>query len=551
MTYKNYLTHIEDGIRGNWDQPAMTNMGGETISYGELAARIEKLHILFEAAGLKAQDKVTLYARNSVNWCASFLAASTFEATVVPLLNDFTPESAMGLIDHSDSVLLFTDDDKFRKLDIARMPRLKAVVSLSDFSLLYNGVGEALAGATTPAALEETFAKRFPAFGPLDVHYPTDNWDKIALINYTSGTSSAPKGVMLSYRNLSSNMQFGHEAVPNKAGDNIVSMLPLAHMYGMIWEFLYQIHGGCHIYFLGRVPSPKVLLNSFAQVQPYMMITVPLVIEKVFKNSVFPVVHKRYMKALLRIPFAAQLIKARIRAKIMDAFGGKLKYMFIGGAAISKEVEDWMKALRLPYSVGYGMTECAPLIGYSAWESYVKGSCGRIVSRMEVRVDSEDPEHIVGELQVRGDNVMVGYFKNEDATRAAFTADGWMRTGDLGLIDEGGNIFIKGRSKNMILSANGQNIYPEEIEDQLNNQPYIVESVVVERDKKIVALVYPDYDRVSQESLDENALARLMDENRINLNLLLPLYSQIAKIELRKEEFEKTPKRSIKRFKYK
>jgi len=305
------------------------------------------------------------------------------------------------------------------------------------------------------------------------------------------------------------------------------------------------------IFFLGKIPSPKVLLNSFAQVKPYMMITVPLVIEKVFKNSVFPVVDKPYMKMLLKMPIVALVIKKRIRAKLMDAFGGQLKYMFIGGAAIDKRVENWMKALKIPYSVGYGMTECAPLIGYSAWETYIKGSCGRVVTRMEIRVDSPDPEHIVGELQVKGDNVMVGYFKNEEATKATFTEDGWMKTGDLGLIDEGGNIYIKGRSKNMILSANGQNIYPEEIEDQLNRQPYVVESVVVERDKKIVALVYPDYDRVSQESLDDNALAKLMDENRINLNLLLPLYSQVAKIELRKEEFEKTPKRSIKRFKYK
>jgi len=549
MSYLNYLTHIQNGIRNNWDCPAMTDIGGETLSYGGLAERIEKLHILFEFLGIKSQEKMVLYARNSVNWCASFLAGSSFEMVVVPLLNDFTPDSAMKLIDHSESVILFTDPDKFKKLDISAMPKIRIVVSLSDFSLLYNGEGALVDNLVEH--IDEKFVEKFPKFSPLDVNYPTDNWDKLALINYTSGTSSEPKGVMISYRNLSSNMQFGHEAVVNKAGDNIVSMLPLAHMYGMIWEFLYQLHGGSHVFFLGKIPSPKVLLNSFAQVKPYMMITVPLVIEKVFKNSVFPVVHRPYMKTLLRFPIAAQLIKMRIRAKLMDAFGGELRYMFIGGAAIDKEVENWMKALKLPYSVGYGMTECAPLIGYSDWETYVKGSCGRVVTRLEIRVDSEDPEHIVGELQVRGDNVMMGYFKNEEATKAAFTDDGWMKTGDLGLIDEEGNIFIKGRCKNMILSANGQNVYPEEIENELNRQPYVVESVVVERDKKIVALVYPDYDRVSQESLDDNALAKLMDENRINLNLLLPLYSQIAKIELRKEEFEKTPKRSIKRFKYK
>lgn len=549
MNYKNYLTYLEEGIRNNWNCEALTNMGEETITYGQLAERVEKLHILFELCGIKPQDKVAIYARNSINWAAAFIAASSFEGTVVPLLNDFTPASATTLINHSDSVVLFTDPDKFKKLDAASMPNVKLVISLKDMSPLYNGIGETAQAAFD--GIEETFAARFPSFGPEDVRFPCDNFDKIALINYTSGTSSEPKGVMLSYRNISSNMQFGHDAVRNKAGDCLVSMLPLAHMYGLIWELLYQLHGGSHVFFLGKVPSPRILLNSFAQVKPYMMITVPLVIEKIFKNSVFPVVNKRYMKALMNIPIASYIIRKRIRAKIMDAFGGNIRYMFIGGAAINADVENWMKALKFPYSIGYGMTECAPLIGYSAPDSYVKGTCGRIVDRMQIRVDSDDPEHIVGELQVKGDNVMVGYFKNEEVTAAAFTDDGWMKTGDLGLIDENGNICIKGRSKNMILSSNGQNIYPEEIEDKLNNQPYVVESVVVERDKKIVALVYPDYDRVSQDSLDDNALAKLMDENRIKLNLLLPLYSQISKIELRKEEFEKTPKRSIKRFKYK
>ncbi len=549
MKYKNFLTHIQDGIRNNWNREAMTNIGGETITYAILAERIEKIHIILEAAGVSRQDKAAIYAKNSVNWGVSFLGSSTYEAIVVPLLSDFTIESASQLIRHSESVVLFTDSARFSKMDIAQMPDLKIVFNIDDFSLLYNSVGEKL--ANTVENIDALFLNKFYAFEPKSVKYPSDNFDDIALINYTSGTSSDPKGVMLSYRNVSSNMEFGHNSVVNTSSDSIVSMLPLAHMYGMIWEFLYQLHGGSHIYFLGKVPSPKVLLNSFAKIRPYMMITVPLVVEKIFKNSIFPVVKKPYMKALLNIPIIAHIIKKRIRTKLMDAFGGNIKYMFIGGAAITKEVEDWMKALKMPYSVGYGMTECAPLIGYSDWRTYRKGSCGRVVDRLEIRVDSEDPEHIVGELQVRGDNVMVGYFKNDEATKASFTEDGWMKTGDLGLIDENGNIFIKGRSKNMILSANGQNIYPEEIEDKLNNQPYIVESVIVERDKKIVALVYPDYDLVSQESLDDNALAELMDKNRINLNLLLPKYSQIARIELRKEEFEKTPKRSIKRFKYK
>jgi len=328
-------------------------------------------------------------------------------------------------------------------------------------------------------------------------------------------------------------------------------MLPMAHMYGLAFEFLYQLAGGCHIYFLGKVPSPKVLLNSFAKVQPYMVVTVPLVIEKIFKNSVFPTINKPIIKFMMKAPFLSRIIKNRILKKIIDAFGGKLQVLIIGGAAINQEVEDCMKDIKIPYTVGYGMTECGPILGYEDWRKFKKKSCGKAVHRVEVRIDSEDPQNIVGEIHVRGDNVMEGYYKNPEATKAAFTEDGWMRTGDLGLIDNEGNIFIKGRSKNMILSANGQNIYPEEIEDKLNSQPYVVESIVVERDKKIVALVFPDLDRVSQESLDENDLAKLMEDNRIKLNLALPLYSRIAKIELLKEAFEKTPKRSIKRFMYK
>lgn len=547
--YKNYLTFIEESIRVHWDSDAMTDIGGETVTYGQMAEKIEKLHIILAAAGVNKGDKITLFAKNSVGWGCSFLSITTYQAIAVPLLADFTPDNAARLIDHSESTILFTDPEKWRKMDISQMPKIKLVLSVKDMTPLYYNEEEDI--ANTLNNIDVIFKEKYPVFSPSEVHYGCDDWNNISLINYTSGTSSAPKGVMLTYKNISSNLQFGHDTVVNKPENSIVSMLPLAHMYGMMWEFLYQLHGGCHIYFLSKVPSPRILLGAFAQVKPYMMITVPLVIEKIFKSSVFPLVQKNPVKSLLKIPIAANIIKRKIRKRIMGAFGGKLEYIFIGGAAISKEVEDWMKAIKMPYSVGYGMTECGPLIGYSDWETYKKGSCGRPVHRMEIRIDSEDPEHIVGELQVKGDNVMAGYFKNEETTKASFTPDGWMKTGDLGLLDEEGNIYIKGRSKNMILTSNGQNVYPEEIEDQLNNQPYIVESVVVERDKKIVALVYPDYDRVSQESLDENDLAKVMESNRMKMNLLLPSYSHIAKIDLMKKEFEKTPKRSIKRFLYK
>ncbi|MFA6712808.1 MAG: AMP-binding protein, partial [Bacteroidales bacterium] len=462
--------------------------------------------------------------------------------------NDFHADSVQNLTDHSESKLLFTDLDIWSKLDISKMPALMTVINIADFKFLYNK-DDSMAYAFDN--IDELFKSKYPNFSASDINFPTDNFDDLALINYTSGTTSAPKGVMLTYKSISSNIQFGLFGIPNQPGWKIVSMLPMAHMYGLAFEFLYQLAGGCHIYFLGKVPSPKVLLNSFAKVQPYMVVTVPLVIEKIFKNSVFPTINKPIIKFMMKAPFLSRIIKNRILKKIIDAFGGKLQVLIIGGAAINQEVEDCMKDIKIPYTVGYGMTECGPILGYEDWRKFKKKSCGKAVHRVEVRIDSEDPQNIVGEIHVRGDNVMEGYYKNPEATKAAFTEDGWMRTGDLGLIDNEGNIFIKGRSKNMILSANGQNIYPEEIEDKLNSQPYVVESIVVERDKKIVALVFPDLDRVSQESLDENDLAKLMEDNRIKLNLALPLYSRIAKIELLKEAFEKTPKRSIKRFMYK
>jgi len=551
--YRHFLYYIQRSIHKAWSEPALTNYKGATYTYGQMAEKIAAYHILFSRMGIKKGDKVALCARNSAEWGIAFMAVTTYEAVAVSLLNDFTPESIQSLTEHSESLVLFTEKEKWEKMNRDEFHFLKYAVNLTGCEIIWAREGdEALITGSFEEKLDCWFAEKYPQGFTSDmVSYPQDNFGDLALINYTSGTTSAPKGVMLSYGNISSNIEFGQWGIPNHPGESIVSMLPLAHMYGLAFEFLYQLAGGCHVYFLGKLPSPNVLFKAFAEVKPYMIVTVPLVIEKVFKASVFPTLEQSKVKWLMKIPLLRNIVYQRIHDKILLAFGGELRFMIIGGAAINGEVEDLMKATKLPYTIGYGMTECAPILGYENWQKFRKGSCGKAVHRMEIRIDSDEPTKTVGEIQARGANVMMGYFHNEDATRAAFTEDGWLRTGDLGVMDARGNVFIRGRSKNMILSSNGQNIYPEEIEDKLNNQPYVVESIVVERDKRIIALVFPDLTRVSQEALDENGLAKIMEENRLKLNLLLPNYSKISKIELVKEEFEKTPKRSIKRFLYK
>ncbi|HHV40862.1 MAG TPA: long-chain fatty acid--CoA ligase [Bacteroidales bacterium] len=544
-----YLEYIRDSMVKAWDSPAMTNYKKNSYTYGQIAKNIAGYHILFEILGLKKGDKVALCGPNSAEWGIAFLGVTSYGAVAVPLLNDFLPDSIMSLTDHSEARVLFISNELLSKVDISSMPLLELVVSLEDSQIVFSKQPQLVEEFKN---LEQLFKQRYPdGFGPEHIDYPIDNLDELALINYTSGTTSAPKGVMLTNRNISSNIQFGQSEIPNGPGDTLVSMLPMAHMYGMAFEFLYQLAGGTQVFFLGKVPSPKVLLNALAEVKPYMLITVPLVVEKIFKSSVFPTVEKPVIKAILKVPGLASILYKQIRKKLLHAFGGNIRTLIIGGAAINQEVEDLMKLVKLPYTVGYGMTECAPLLSYEDASKFVKNSCGKPVHRMSLRVDSPDPMNVVGELQARGDNVMLGYYKNPEATDATFTKDGWLRTGDLGLIDKDNNVFIKGRSKNLIVGASGQNIYPEEIEDKLNNQPYVIESIVVERDKKLVALVFPDYDRVSQESLDSMGLAQLMEENRMKLNMLLPVFSRITKIEIQNQEFEKTPKRSIKRFLYK
>lgn len=546
---KHYFTRLQEVMRAHWDSPALSNYKGESFTFGEVATHIEKFHIFFEAAGIKKGDKIALCAKNSARWAVSFLAVNTYGAVVVPILADFHPESVNALTDHSESKLLITDADMWKKLDIAKMPLLKGVISAGDFTLLYCGDPALKKSMDT---LHETFLARYPmGFTRENVSYPTDNDKDIALINYTSGTTSAPKGVMIRYESISSNIEFGLDNIPCQFGWKIVSMLPLAHMYGMAFEFLYPLCGGVNVFFLGKTPTPTLLLGAMAEVKPYLVVTVPLVMEKVFKGSIQPVLKKPAVKLLTRIPGLNRIIFNAVRNKLMSAFGGNVRMIIMGGAALNPEVEMWFRKFRLPYTVGYGMTECAPLLGYENWAKFAPKSCGKCVDRVEVRIDSDDPQHVVGEIQAKGVNVMEGYYKNPEATAAAFTEDGWLKTGDLGVIDAQGNIFIRGRSKNMILSSNGQNIYPEEVEAVVNNQPYVVESVVVDRSSKLVALVYLDKDRLAADGIDDEALSSRLEEMMSHVNKALPSYSKLVKIEVMDAPFEKTPKMSIKRFLYK
>ena len=542
---KHYFTRLEESMKANWNSPALGNYRGEIFTFGEVATNIAKLHLLYETIGLKKGDKVALCAKNSARWGIGFFSANTYEAVVVPILADFHPDSVNSLVDHSESLVLFTDSDIWAKLDINAMPKIKAVVSTADFKLLY------AADETIQAAndnLDALFAEKYPeGYKPEFVSYPTDNDKELAIINYTSGTTSAPKGVMLRYECISANVEFGQKRLPSYPGDKIVSMLPMAHMYGMMFELIYPLCGNACVYYLGKTPTPALLLGAMAEIKPYLVITVPLVMEKIFKGKVAPTVNKPVMKVICAIPGLNKVIFNKVRAKLLTAFGGNVREIVMGGAALNPDVEKWFKRFKLPFTVGYGMTEAAPLMAYEDWWEFAPKSCGKAIDTVEVRIDSEDPYNKVGEIQARGLNIMSGYYKNEEATKAAFTEDGWMRTGDLGLLDKKGNIFIKGRSKNMILSANGQNIYPEEIEAVINNQPYAIESVVVNRGATLVALVYADSEKMKADGVD---VMVQMETLKAEVNKSMPAYSKINKVEVMTEPFVKTPKMSIKRFMY-
>ena len=547
QSYPHYLQRLQDATRKYWDKPALNTIGGDSFTYAQMATDIARFHIVFEKAGFKKGDKIALCANNGAKWGFAYLAVNTYETVIVPILADFTPESVMGLVNHSESIALFTNAARWAKMDPGKMPALKVVFDVDNWKVLFCR-DEKIQKAVDQ--LDELFAKKYPkGFGPEDVVFPTDNWDDLSTINYTSGSTGDPKGVMLTYRNFSANVDFSQRNVP--AGDKMVSMLPMAHMYGLVIEFLYPLCNGTSIYWMAKAPTPATLLKAFADVKPYLLITVPLVMEKIYKSKVKPTLEQPLVKFLTKIPGLKGIIYNKVRNGLIQAFGGNVQEFIMGGAALNPEVERLFKKIKFPYLVGYGMTEACPLLAYEHWTKYVAGSCGKPVDVAEVRIDSDDPQHVVGEIQARGENITIGYYKNEEATANAFTEDGWLRTGDLGIMDADGNIFIRGRSKNMILGPSGQNIYPEELEAVVNNQNYVLESVVVDRGGKLVALVFPDEQAIAKALLDNEAKAEIPENIRLGANRQLPGYSQIAKVELMDKPFEKTPKMSIRRFLYK
>lgn len=546
---KSFIAFIEESIKKHWDLDALTDYKGATLQYKDLARKIEKMHILLEESGVKPGDKVAICGRNCSHWGVAFLAILTYGAVAVPILHEFKADNVHHIVNHSDARLLFVGDVAWEALNEAEMPNLEGVILLTDFTLLVCR-SEKLEYAREH--LNEMFGKKYPRnFRREHVSYRRDNPEELAVINYTSGTTSFSKGVMLAYRTLWSNTQFAFEVLTLKPGDKVVSMLPMAHMYGLAFEFIYEMCCGCHIYFLTRIPSPKIIFQAFADVKPKIVIAVPLIIEKIIKKNVLPKLETLKMRFLMRLPVINDKIKATVRDHMIQGFGGNFYEVIVGGAAFNQEVEKLLKSIDFPYTVGYGMTECGPIICYEDYHKFVPGSCGKAAPRMEVRIDSEDPQRIVGEIITRGDNVMLGYYKNEEATAQAIDKEGWLHTGDLGIMDTEGNVFIKGRSKNMLLGPSGQNIYPEEIEDQLNNLPLVCESIVIQqKDNRLAALVYPDFDDAYAHGLNDADIERIMEENRVNLNAALPAYSQISRIKIYPEEFEKTPKKSIKRFLY-
>ncbi len=547
---KRFLDYFEASLQNNWDAPALDDFDSPVaLTYGQLAEQIARLHVLYETVGLEKGDKIALCGRNSSMWAVNFLAATTYGCVAVAILADFDTAAIHALVNHSDAKLLMVGPMVWSNVTSSEMPNLKGILSIEDLKLLE---ARSEQFATHYAEWEQHFAAKYPnGFTRNDVQFERFDVNAPVLINYTSGSTGAPKGVMLSWRSIDSNIRFSQEKIPNSSADTLLSMLPMAHMYGMAFEFLYEFIKGCHVYFLTRVPSPQIIFNALAEVKPRIIVAVPLIIEKIIRKKVMPKLETPSMKLLLKLPYISNVIKNKVRQTMIDAFGGNFMEVIVGGAAFNQEVEKLLKDIQFPYTVGYGMTECGPIICYEDWRKFAMASCGKAAPRMEVKVLSPDPQNIVGEIVCKGPNVMLGYFKNEKATAQVIDAEGWLHTGDLGIIDAEGNVFIKGRSKNMLLGPSGQNIYPEEIEDKLNNMPFVAESIVVQRNDKLVGLVYPDFDEAFKQGVKDEALIQLMEQNRLEVNKLLPAYEQITAIEIYQEEFEKTPKKSIKRFMYK
>jgi long-chain acyl-CoA synthetase len=544
-----FLAIIEDSVKTNWNLPAFSDYKGETYYYKDVALHIEKLHILFEQAGLKRGEKIALVGRNSSNWAISFFATLAYGAVVVPILHDFTPDNVRHIINHSEAKIVLAGSANSESLSIEAMPAVKLFMLLDNFSVIYAEEKEVYA---VREQIDACFDRKYPyGFSKENISYHPEEPDELAVLNYTSGTTSSSKGVMLPYRSLWSNTKYANESVPFvKTGDNIVCMLPMAHLYGLAFEILHSVSKGCHVRFLTRTPSPKIVTDAFSAFRPTLILAVPLIIEKIIKNRVFPELEKPLVKFLLKIPVIRKKILAAISRKLNATFGSDFGEIVVGGAALNREVENFLRLINFRYTVGYGLTECGPLVAYEQWDTFKKGSVGRAVDRMEIRIDSPDPLTGVGDILVKGANCMLGYYKNPEATRAVMLPDGWMNTGDLGLIDADGFLFIKGRSKTMILSSNGQNIYPEEIEDMLNNKPYVSESLVISEGYKLTALIYPNLELLDKDGISPAETEKIMQQNVDELNAQMPVYSKVGSFKLMEDEFEKTPKRSIKRYLY-
>ena len=549
MNFTSVNKVFEKSFKENWDRPAISNYQGVTLHYRDLARRIAKLHIMFEECGLEKGDKVAICSRNQANWVVSFLAAMTYGAVPVPLMHEFKPSNINHLVNHSEAKILFVDEVIWEGLSEIDMSDLQAIIQVNTFKLLYSA-NEKI--AESREHLNELFGKHYPMeFTPDSLNYYEDSADELAIINYTSGTSGFSKGVMIPYRAVRSNLEFAVKVLPQiNSTSRVVSMLPTAHMYGLMFEVLYELTRGCHVFFLSRLPSPKIIMQALAEVKPTLVVAVPLIIEKIYKSKVKPVIETAGIKFALKLPILEQVIMNKIKTELINAFGGEFIEVIIGGAAFNKEVEAFFKKMEFPFTVGYGMTECAPIITYDDYKTAKLYSCGKIVPNMEMKIDSPDPQNIPGELLVKGANVFLGYYKNEEATREVLDADGWLHTGDMGVIDADGYLFLRGRSKCMILGPSGQNIYPEEVEAVLDTRPYVLESLVIEDNGGLTALIYPDFDTAAKEGMDQATFIKYIEDTLPEVNKELPNYAKLKKIEVMSEAFERTPKKSIKRYLY-
>lgn len=547
MIKERLVGYIEESIRNNWDIEALSNYREKGSTYKEIAEKIIKFHLFFKEIGISEGDKIALVGRNSANWCTVYLATVTYGAVIVPILPDFKPEDLMNLINHSDATLLYVDDKIWESLDKNKLALIKGVVSTDDFSLLTED-NELI--KKSHAGIHDKYLKAYPSLKKEDIKFSEVTNDKLAVISYTGGTTGFSKGVMLSHNSLAANIRFAQINMPLKSGDPLVSFLPLAHTYGCAFEFLFPFTFGCHITILSKTPSPQIIVQAFKEIKPSLILSVPLVIEKIFKKQLLPVINKPHMKILLAIPGINNILHSKIRDKLVETFGGRFHEIVLGGAAFNPEAEKFFKKINFRFTVGYGMTECGPLISYASWKTTKVGASGRPVDTLEVTIDSNDPQKQIGEIILRGENVMMGYYKNEKATREIIDDKGWMHTGDLGIMDREGNIFIKGRSKTMLLGPSGKNIFPDEIEAIINNMDYVSESLVISEDNKLVALIYPDYEMMKNNNISEEQLLKILEGTKKTVNEKLPDFMAVTKYRIHPEEFAKTPKRSIKRFLY-